>query len=112
MDESRDDARRRTLKGGRITIPHGGTINCVVRNPSKTGAALEIASPVGIPTKFSLTFDDGLGAVAPLGSTRARSPAERARRERYARSAIPERSALRGQAMKQAELISAAFWTE
>jgi len=59
MEESRDGARRRTLKGGRITMPSGDTINGVIRNLSETGAALEIASPVGIPTKFSLAFDDG-----------------------------------------------------
>ncbi|WP_300176311.1 PilZ domain-containing protein [Bradyrhizobium sp.] len=34
----------------------GGTIDCVVRNISETGAALEVASPVGIPAEFNLVM--------------------------------------------------------
>ena len=45
--------RQRVLKAGTIEFS-GGTIDCVVRNISETGAALEVASPVGIPAEFNL----------------------------------------------------------
>jgi hypothetical protein len=45
--------RQRILKAGSIEFS-GGTIDCVVRNISATGAALEVASPVGIPAAFNL----------------------------------------------------------
>jgi hypothetical protein len=34
----------------------GATIDCVVRNQSATGAALEIASPIGIPDEITLVI--------------------------------------------------------
>jgi hypothetical protein len=53
MDEVPRALRRRVLKAGSITFG-GGTIDCTVRNVSETGAALEIASPLYIPDRFTL----------------------------------------------------------
>jgi len=41
------------LKSGIIEF-NGGAIDCVVRNISDTGAALDVASPLGIPAEFNL----------------------------------------------------------
>jgi PilZ domain len=55
MDEKRTFARHRVLKAG--TIEFGGSaIDCMVRNMSNVGAALEVTSPVGIPDNFTLVF--------------------------------------------------------
>jgi hypothetical protein len=56
MDEHRTAPRRRFLKAGRITFG-GGAFDCIVRNLSETGAALEVGSPVGIPERFTLVID-------------------------------------------------------
>jgi hypothetical protein len=48
MDEHRIAARHRILKAGTIEFG-GGAIDCTVRNISATGAALDIASPLGSP---------------------------------------------------------------
>ena len=56
MDEHRTAPRRRFLKAGRI-IFGGATFDCIVRNLSETGAALEVGSPVGIPERFTLVID-------------------------------------------------------
>jgi PilZ domain len=53
MDNKRGAPRQRVLKSGTIEF-HGGAIDCVVRNISDTGAALDVASPVGIPAEFKL----------------------------------------------------------
>jgi len=42
MDETRRAPRRRVLKAGSITVG-GGAIDCVVRNLSATGAALQVS---------------------------------------------------------------------
>jgi hypothetical protein len=47
MVETRSAARHRVLKAGTIEFG-GGAIDCLVRNLSTTGAALEISSKVGI----------------------------------------------------------------
>jgi len=48
------------LKAGTIEFG-GGAIDCLVRNLSSTGAAIEISSQVGIPEKFTLFIPgDGL----------------------------------------------------
>jgi hypothetical protein len=49
-------SRHRVLKAGTIEFG-GGAINCMVRNQSATGAALDVASPVGIPEHFTLIAD-------------------------------------------------------
>ena len=53
LDNNRAAQRHRTLKAGSIAFG-GGAIDCLVRNISATGAALEVASPVGIPDTFTL----------------------------------------------------------
>lgn len=53
LENNRAAPRQRVLKAGVIEFS-GGTIDCVVRNVSETGAALEVASPVGIPSEFNL----------------------------------------------------------
>ncbi len=60
MTEGRRAPRRRVLKAG--TIGFGGSaIDCVVRNLSASGAALEVSSQAGIPDKFTLIVSgDGL----------------------------------------------------
>lgn len=57
MDEKRTSLRHRVLKAGTIEF-HGGAIDCMVRNLSAAGAALDVTSPVGIPAHFTL-FADG-----------------------------------------------------
>jgi hypothetical protein len=49
-------ARGRTSAPSPVTTIEfsGGAIDCVVRNLSDTGAALEVASPLGIPQAFNL----------------------------------------------------------
>src|ERR1700710_1498387 len=47
--------RHRVLKSGSIEF-NGGVIDCLVRNISETGAALEVASPLGIPETFNLVI--------------------------------------------------------
>jgi PilZ domain len=54
-DEKRDRRRRRVLKAGTITFD-GSAIDCVVRNVSTTGAALEVESQLGIPPSFHLVI--------------------------------------------------------
>lgn len=46
--------RHRTFKGGSIIFGLAPAIDCVIRNMSETGAALEVESPVGIPNEFTL----------------------------------------------------------
>lgn len=53
LDNQRAAPRQRVLKSGIIEF-NGGTIDCVVRNISETGTALDIASPIGIPPEFNL----------------------------------------------------------
>jgi hypothetical protein len=56
-EENRIASRHRVLKGARIHFG-GGAIDCTVRNISETGAALEVTSPLGIPTEFTLVTED------------------------------------------------------
>ena len=52
--EQRLSERRRTFKGGSISLNGQAAIDCLVRNLSTTGACLEIKSPNGIPNTFRL----------------------------------------------------------
>jgi hypothetical protein len=53
MVETRIASRHRVMKAG--TIEFGSTaIDCMVRNLSVTGAALEVSNQIGIPAKFTL----------------------------------------------------------
>ena len=59
LENNRAAPRQRVLKAG--TIEFGGsTIDCVIRNISETGAALEVASPVGIPAEFNLLISGNI----------------------------------------------------
>lgn len=53
MENNRAALRQRVLKSGSIEFG-GGVIDCTVRNVSEIGAALEVASPLGIPETFNL----------------------------------------------------------
>jgi hypothetical protein len=53
MDEHRTATRRRILKAGAIEFGGGG-IDCIIRNLSETGAALEVVTPFFIPDRFTL----------------------------------------------------------
>jgi hypothetical protein len=53
--EKRGVDRHRVLKPGTIEFG-GGAINCMVRNMSISGAAPDVASPVGIPDHFTLVL--------------------------------------------------------
>ena len=60
MVETRIAPRHRVLKAAKIEYG-GATIDCTVRDLSITGAALEVASQIGIPAKFTLVVPgDGL----------------------------------------------------
>lgn len=54
MSELRGSPRLRTFKGGSIIFGVAAAIDCIIRNMSDNGAALEIESPVGIPDDFTL----------------------------------------------------------
>jgi hypothetical protein len=55
MTDNRIAQRFRVLKAA--TIEFGGSaIDCTVRNLSSVGAALDVASPVGIPEDFILVM--------------------------------------------------------
>jgi hypothetical protein len=53
MESKRGAPRQRILKPGRIEF-NGSAIDCVVRNISDTGAAVEVTSQLGIPAEFNL----------------------------------------------------------
>jgi hypothetical protein len=55
MDDHRATPRQRVLKAGTIEF-NGGAIDCMVRNVSDRGAALDVTTPVGIPDKFTLVL--------------------------------------------------------
>ena len=60
MSEHRSGTRKRILKAGRIEFG-AGTVECVVRNISASGALVEVESCLGIPTEFDLlVMTDGL----------------------------------------------------
>jgi len=56
VSENRKNVRLRTLKAGVIAFDQG-TISCIVRNVSVSGACLEVASPMGIPNSFTLLME-------------------------------------------------------
>jgi hypothetical protein len=61
MIETRIAPRYRVSKAATITFVGGGPIDCVVRNLSMTGAAIEVANQAGIPDSFLLVVTgDGL----------------------------------------------------
>ncbi len=60
MVEKRVFLRHRVLRAGTIEFD-GGEVNCMVRDMSNAGAALDVTSPVGITDYSALVFPaDGL----------------------------------------------------
>lgn len=55
MDEFRRAPRLRTLKSGTISID-GVSLDCLIRNLSKTGACLEIKGTTTVPDAFKLVI--------------------------------------------------------
>jgi hypothetical protein len=53
--ENRASPRKTVLMSGAIEFA-GSTINCLVRNISISGAALDVASTLDIPERFNLVF--------------------------------------------------------
>jgi hypothetical protein len=66
MTERRKFPRQRCLFGGRIMINGGkSTMNCVIRNQSRTGALLALPEPMAMPDEFPLIVDKhSAGATA------------------------------------------------
>jgi hypothetical protein len=57
--ENRAVPRRTTLKSGKIAFNgNRSTIDCTVRNLSRNGAKLVVASVIGIPDNFDLILAD------------------------------------------------------
>jgi hypothetical protein len=55
MDERRKDNRSRSLLGARIVFHNrASTIDCTIRNISKTGARLVFGAAVPVPDEFDL----------------------------------------------------------
>ena len=71
MDDKRHHPRMRALKAGEIEFG-GGAINCVARNISTSGAALDVESPVGIPDHFNLVIGHDVHACAVKWRTQKR----------------------------------------
>ena len=57
MSEKRVATRQRVLKAGTIVFNRAGGISCTIRNMSKLGACVEVASQVGIPSDFTLLIE-------------------------------------------------------
>ncbi len=58
MEERRQVQRTRVLKGAKIIFnQNASVINCTVGNLTHVGACLRVATSVGIPTAFDLSFD-------------------------------------------------------
>lgn len=56
--ERRANARQRRLNGAKIVFNNNSSvIDCMVRDLSRQGARLLVASPVGIPDWFELRID-------------------------------------------------------
>ena len=58
MEERRGTPRQRVFKAGSIEFD-GSVIDCTIRNISPVGAALDVASPVGIPHEVTLNVLKG-----------------------------------------------------
>lgn len=55
MEDKRRLRRTRVLKTGMISFG-GAAISCAVRNLTKSGAMLDVASPLGVPREFTLVI--------------------------------------------------------
>jgi hypothetical protein len=52
--ESRRAPRLRTFKGGTVVFGVAPPLECLIRNMSQTGAALELQIPAAVPDEFTL----------------------------------------------------------
>jgi len=60
MAERRQVQRTRVLKGAKILFnDRASVIDCTVRNLTNLGACAQLASSLGIPQNFELSFDAG-----------------------------------------------------
>ena len=57
MTDGRIAARKRVFKAGVIDLGAGGQIDCLVKNISATGAAIQVNTPLFIPDKFRLVVE-------------------------------------------------------
>jgi len=58
MLERRHSQRARTLRAGKIVFNNKtSVIDCMVRNTSRNGACLLVASVIGIPSTFDLLIE-------------------------------------------------------
>jgi hypothetical protein len=55
MIDRRATTRQRVFKSGTIEFDGKG-IECIIRNVSPTGAALDVPSPAGIPHEITVNF--------------------------------------------------------
>ncbi|MBN8990555.1 MAG: PilZ domain-containing protein [Rhizobiales bacterium] len=55
MEDKRKLRRTRVLKAGTISFG-GSAISCTVRNLTRSGAMLDVASPLGVPREFTLVI--------------------------------------------------------
>ena len=58
MNDKRAEQRQRVFKSAKIAMNRGGVIDCTIRDISKNGACLRVASPLGIPDVLELVLDD------------------------------------------------------
>jgi hypothetical protein len=57
MDNRRQSARFRTLKGAKAVFNEGSSVvDCVVRDLSDTGARLKVETSLGFPERFTLVL--------------------------------------------------------
>lgn len=56
MDERRAKPRQRVFRAGTIEFDGGGGVDYIIRNISLIGAALDVASPVGISHQITLNI--------------------------------------------------------
>ena len=60
MQNRRNSTRQRVLKGGSIAFGQCAAIDCAVRNMTRSGACLLVASPIGIQDQFELVLSADL----------------------------------------------------
>ena len=57
MMERRTAQRHRVLKQGTLAFHGGGSIDCMVRNISSSGARVDVAGPIGLPAALTLVIE-------------------------------------------------------
>jgi hypothetical protein len=54
MTTDRRAPRQKTFKGGSILYGLAPPVDCIIRNLSETGAALQVSNPAAVPDTFQL----------------------------------------------------------